>query len=107
MKIDIEAFEPYAFENSTKLFEKFKIVSIFIEFGKIVEKYKSLNNNNSYRKKVLNMLNEFKALNYEPYEVNGYNQLDYNDWRNWPWDVYLRQCDSLHCPGRPYKVQGV
>jgi FkbM family methyltransferase len=121
VKIDIESYEPFAFENSTQLFQKFDIIAIYLETGKILEKLKFYDDfkasgeekkrkqalYSKFLTKVLNMINMFKSLNYQPYEVNGYNMLEYTQWRHWPWDIYLRNCDLLTCPGRPFKVQGV
>jgi FkbM family methyltransferase len=105
LKIDIESYEPFAFENCTILFQQFDIVAIYLEFGKILEKL--LKNVNGYLEKVLKMVNMFEILNYDVYEINGYNKLEYREWRRWPWDVYLRQCDLIVCPGRSFKVIGV
>lgn len=121
LKVDIESYEPFAFENATRLFEKFDVVAIYLEIGKILEKLKVYDDFNAngdekkskqalysnYLSKVLNMINMFKTLNYQPYEINGYNMIEYTQWRHWPWDIYLRNCDSLVCPGRPFKVHGV
>ena len=121
LKVDIESYEPYAFENSTVFFQQFNVIAIYLEVGKILEKlklYDPFNAQdeekqrkqvlyNNYLSKVLNMIDMFKKLDYDVYEVNGYNRLEYAQWRRWPWDVYLRQCDLLICSGRPYKVQGV
>ncbi len=117
MKLDIEGYEPFVFEKADKLFKQLEIVAIFMEFGKTLEKLK-LNeqeeknlstdeNEISYFTRIRNMLLMFKRLNYEPYEVNGFNRLDYEKWREWPWDVYLRQCDLIHCPDHFYKLGGV
>lgn len=109
IKLDIEGHEPFIFENANKFFKTFQIVAIFMEFGKIVEKLDKLDldKNPSYLIKVKNMLRMFQDLVYEPYEVNGFNKLEYKDWRDWPWDIFLRRCDIVHCTGHEYKVQAV
>jgi predicted HTH transcriptional regulator len=84
-----------------------------MEFGKLLEKLQAIEQsddknliNSNYLFKIKNMINMFKRFNYEPYEINGYNKLEYSDWRHWPWDVYFRQCDKLVCLGHHYKVSG-
>ena len=119
IKLDIEGYEPFVFEKSEKLFKQLEIVAIFMEFGKMLEKLKlnekeqekaeetSKENGINYYTRIRNMLLLFKRYNYEPYEVNGFNRLDYDKWREWPWDIYLRQCDLVHCPDHFYKLGGV
>ncbi len=110
MKLDIEGYEPYAIEKGQHLFKKLEVVAIFMEIGKMVEKLKTINrtNYNNYLMKIKNMFRILSELNYEPYEVNGFNKLEYNRWmQDWPWDVYFRQCDLVNCPGHTYKVSGV
>jgi FkbM family methyltransferase len=110
IKMDIEGYEPYAFEKGQNLFKKLQIAAVFMEVGKMVEKLKSINKQNykNYLFKVKNMFRMLKEMNYEPYEVNGWNMLDYSKWmEDWPWDVYFRQCDLVNCPGHTYKLSGV
>ena len=111
IKLDIEGYEPFVFEKSERFFKELEIVAIFMEFGKMVEKLKQneseIELSSSYLNKINNMLRILKKLNYEPYEVNGFNKLDYKDWReDWPWDVYFRNCDLITCPGHVYKLTG-
>ena len=109
MKLDIEGYEPYAFEKGENLFKKLEVVAIFMEMGKMVEKLRRIKraNYNNYLMKIKNMFRVLNELNYEPYEVNGFNKLEYSKWmQDWPWDVYFRQCDLLNCPGHTYKVSG-
>lgn len=106
MKLDIEGFEPYVFEKASRLFDTYQIPAVFMEFGKSVQKLASQRNENSaYALKIRNMIEFFKSRNYEPYEVNGINKLDYGNWRyEWPWDVYFKKCDIIFCPNHVYKV---
>ena len=109
MKIDIEGYEPFAFEKSSRFFKTFQVVSIFMEFGKMQMK---LNSNETRRMenylfKVKSMLKMLEELKFEPYEVNGFNKLEFKQWREWPWDVFFRQCDLQFCPGHVYKATGV
>lgn len=106
MKLDIEGFEPYVFEKASRLFDTYQIPAVFMEFGKSVQKLASQRNDTSaYGLKIRNMLEFFKSRNYEPYEVNGINKLDYTNWRfDWPWDVYFKKCDVIYCPNHVYKV---
>jgi FkbM family methyltransferase len=118
LKIDIEGYEAFAFDKSERFFKMLQIVAIFIEIGKIQEKLKNFdfnnsmnNSNNTYLRdyyiKVVKMFDLFKKLDYEPYETNGFNKLEYTKWRHWPWDVYLRKCDIIHCTDHQYKLSGV
>lgn len=114
IKIDIEAYEPYAFQNSSSLFKELKIIGVFLEFGKSVEKLKSLEklrdrvDKRVYLNSIKSMIKMFKDMNFEPYEMNGINKLDFDKWKNeWPWDVYFRQCDLVHCPDHVYKLNGI
>jgi hypothetical protein len=109
MKLDIEGHEPFIFETSNKFFKTFQVAAIFMEFGKIIEKLGKIDveNNPSYLIKIKNMLRLFQDLNYEPYEVNGFNKLEFKDWKEFPWDVYFRKCDLIHCPNHEYKAQAV
>lgn len=106
MKLDIEGFEPFVFERASRLFDAYQIPAVFMEFGKSVQKLASQRNESSpYALKISKMLEFFKRRNYEPYEVNGINKLDYNRWRyDWPWDVYFKKCDVIYCPNHVYKV---
>lgn len=106
MKLDIEGFEPYVFEKAARLFDTYEIPAVFMEFGKSVQKLASQRNEtSSYGIKIINMLEFFKSRNYEPYEVNGINKLDYSNWRyEWPWDVFFKKCDVIYCPNHTYRV---
>jgi FkbM family methyltransferase len=133
IKIDIEGYEPFAIEKSDNLFKQFEIVALFMEIGKMLEKLKNKSSNIrknyvqigdeeeetdekqegatttarvAYLTRILSTFNKLKQMNYEPYEMNGINKLDYDKWREWPWDVYFRQCDLLNCPNHVYKVNG-
>ena len=108
LKIDIEGYEPYAFEQGKNLFDKLEIVAVFLEFGKTLEILKLLDYSGEsvYFKKTRNMINFFENMKFEPYEPNGINKLDYKEWKTWSWDVFLRNCNLIMCPGHDYKVSG-
>ena len=95
LKIDIEGFEALAFGNASLLFNRTEIPAIYMEFGKLVEiKY--------YRgmlTAIESMLTFLRTRNYQPYEVNDINQLLFDNWESWPWDVAFRRCDLCRCPG--------
>jgi hypothetical protein len=107
IKLDIEGYEPFVFEKAEKLFKTYEIPALFMEFGKSVQKLAlQKNESSSYAMKIRNMLEFLKRQNYEPYEVNGFNMLDYKKWRyDWPWDVYFKQCDMMFCPSHVYKLK--
>lgn len=108
LKIDIEGYEPYAFEKARELFSKLEILAVFLEFGKTLENLKLINygSDSLYFKKVKNMLKLFETLEYVPYEPNGINKLDYKEWKTWSWDVFLRNCNLTKCPSHEYKAVG-
>ncbi len=109
VKLDIEGYEPYAFEQSRILFEKIQVVAVFLEFGKLLENLKKINfdSESKYLRRTNRMLKMLQDWNFEAYEPNGINKLDFKDWQNWPWDVYFRKCDLVNCPGREYRAMGV
>jgi hypothetical protein len=109
VKLDIEGYEPYAFEESRILFEKIQVVAVFLEFGKLLENLKKINfdSESKYLRRTKRMLKMLQNWNFEAYEPNGINKLDFKEWQNWPWDVYLRKCDLVNCPGREYRAVGV
>ncbi|RNA23769.1 hypothetical protein BpHYR1_025339 [Brachionus plicatilis] len=113
LKVDIEAYEPYAFQNSSALFKELRVVGVFLEFGKSIEKMKSLQaskykaQSEVFVNNMKLMVKMFKDMNYEPYEMNGINKLDFSRWKSdWPWDVYFRRCDLVNCPDHVYKLSG-
>lgn len=108
LKVDIEGYEPYAFEQARDLFSKLEILAVFLEFGKTLENLKLINYSSEslYFKKVKNMLRLFESLEYVAYEPNGINKLDYKEWKTWSWDIFLRNCNLTKCPGHEYKAVG-
>lgn len=109
LKIDIEGYEPHAFEQAKELFTKLDVVAVFLEFGKLLENLKKIkfDSGSDYLKRTKRMLRLLEDLNYKAYEPNGINMLDYKQWYDWPWDIYFRKCDSINCPGHLYKAVGV
>lgn len=109
IKLDIEGYEPYAFEMARKLFERLEIVAVFLEFGKLLENLTKLefHARSNYLRRTRSMLRMLEDFDYEPYEPNGINKLEYKEWQSWPWDVYFRKCDLVNCPGHVYKAVGV
>lgn len=109
LKIDIEGYESNAFGEAKKLFSNLQIVAIFLEFGKTLENLEKIKfaDKSTYLKRTKKMLRFFEELTYEPYEANGINKLEYKSWKEWPWDIYLRKCDLINCPGHVYKATGV
>ncbi|CAF0929306.1 unnamed protein product [Brachionus calyciflorus] len=78
MKIDIEGFEPYAFMNAGRLFDRLDIRVIFMEWGNIHPQ-----KDNYYR--IQKMIFFLFERNYQPTGPDG--NLDYGDWIHWPWDI--------------------
>ena len=99
LKLDIEGSEPYVFEKASRFFNTYEVPAVYIEFGKLVQKFK-LNPNSAYARMVRKMLNFFKDRNYQPYKNDGKFKLNYDKWSSdeWPWDIYFKQCDIVFCP---------
>ena len=85
MKIDIEGFEPYAFQYSKNLFKKLDIQLIFMEWGKFTkEKHLHVF--------IRQMMNFFYSINLNPY--SSYRDrftLEKKDWKEWPWDIVWKK----------------
>ncbi len=85
LKIDIEGFEPYAFQYSKNLFKQLDIRFIFMEWGKMA-KEKHLH---FY---IRQMMSFFYSINLYPYSsyLDKYT-LEKKDWKNWPWDIVWKK----------------
>lgn len=80
IKIDIEGYEPYAFESASNLFQIFDIQAVFIEWfhvNRLKEQYMS---------QIENMFMLFKKQDLVPYY--GKQKIDINAWNKWPFDLY-------------------
>jgi FkbM family methyltransferase len=86
MKIDIEGFEPYAFQYAKNLFKKLDFVVIFMEWGVLSRHASRLN------LLCIQMINFLYANNMRPYvydESGTKVLLDREKWRtDWPWDIF-------------------
>lgn len=82
IKIDIEGFEPYAFQYSKKVFKKLDVQIIYMEWGKF-----GSNSNHLIRE----MLNFLYAQNFKPYSVEKGFELSRKDHQYWPWDIVWKK----------------
>lgn len=82
LKIDIEGFEPFAFENATLLFDTLDIRIIFMEWGNLP---KQVNEHT----RIVAMIDFFHNRNYKAY-VND-EVLVKNSWKQWPWDIVWKK----------------
>ncbi|CAF1224306.1 unnamed protein product, partial [Didymodactylos carnosus] len=103
LKLDIEGFEAYAFQNATILFNKTEIPAVYMEFGKLIE----LKSSNEMMAAIKYMIHFLKIRNYEPYEVNDINHLSFDNWEKWPWDIVFKRCDLCRCAGMDKAVGSV
>ena len=86
LKIDIEGFEPYAFQYSKDLFKRLDIHYIFMEWGRMT-KEKHLH---YYIKQMISFFYSMKLYPYASY-LDKYT-LEKKDWpNNWPWDVVWKK----------------
>lgn len=83
LKIDIEGFEPYAFEHSNLLFSILDIKVIFMEWGMIKK--------NKNKTIAQNLIDTLKKRGYQVYDKEV--MLNFNLWENWPIDVVWRKRD--------------
>jgi FkbM family methyltransferase len=84
LKIDIEGFEPFAFENASLLFDTLDIRIIYMEWGNLPKQ------TNEYDK--IQAMIEFLYLrNYQAFVDN--KLLDKNYWTSWPWDIIWKKQD--------------
>ena len=83
MKIDIEGFEPYAFQHASKLFDALDIQIIFMEWG---EKHKHFSKEIQI---VHDMVEFLQKRNFHIYDVQ-MGDLS-ADWNTWPQDVIWKK----------------
>jgi FkbM family methyltransferase len=85
MKIDIEGFEPYAFQHARNLFKVLDFQIIFMEWG-VMNRYGS-----ELRGLIIQMMNFLYANDLQPYVFDeaGIKQLlNRDEWTKWPWDIF-------------------
>ena len=81
IKIDIEGFEPYAFQNASKLFDKLDIRVIYMEWGNIPIQTDAINI-------IVDMIKFLTERKFKPHSNGHMNPLlDLNNWSSWPFDV--------------------
>ena len=83
MKIDIEGFEPFAFQQASKLFDTLDIRIIFMEWG---DKHKHFANEIQI---VLDMVDFLYSRNFFIYDVK--MAALSADWNTWPQDVIWKK----------------
>lgn len=85
IKIDIEGFEPFAFQHARNLFAKLNVELIFMEWG-------VMNRNKGQLKRgILQMINFLYANQLRPYvydQAGSMQLLDRRKWSEWPWDIF-------------------
>ncbi len=82
LKIDIEGFEPFAFQSAKKLFDYLEIPIIFMEWGNLPK----LTQEHSRISQLIDFLLERKL---KPFG-NG-ALLFKSNWHNWPWDIVWKK----------------
>jgi FkbM family methyltransferase len=87
LKIDIEGFEPYAFQHADKLFDLLDIRIIYMEWGCLARE-PSLN------KLTNEMINFLKKRNYTPMSYD-FDNLRSSNWKTWPWDIIWKKVTSF------------
>jgi FkbM family methyltransferase len=85
MKIDIEGFEPYAFQHARNLFKVLDFQIIFMEWG-VMNRYGS-----ELRELIIQMMDFLYANDLQPYvfdEADTKHLLNRDEWTDWPWDIF-------------------
>ncbi len=96
MKIDIEGFEPYAFEHSKRLLAALDIVFIFMEYvfmhanGMVYwPSIKNVTSKSDLSNEIENMVNTLLEFKYTPYaDIEAKKQLDPKNRNGWPWGIF-------------------
>ncbi len=83
LKVDIESFEIFAFENASNLFDILDIRFVFMEWGHIARL-------SDYEYKVIALIDFFYERNYEPFGEEN-NLLSRYEWRKWTFDILWRK----------------
>jgi FkbM family methyltransferase len=82
LKIDIEGFEPYAFQHADKLFKLLDIPIIYMEWGNLPRQTDAHN-------LIVDMINFLYSQGLRPYGNNLPLQKD--SWLSWPWDIMWKK----------------
>ena len=83
LKIDIEAFEPYAFLNAEKLFNELEIPIVFMEWGNLPAQVDMQN-------EIEKMISFFEERDFTAYYQGA--KLNRTNWKTgWGWDIIWRK----------------
>jgi len=85
LKIDIEGFEPFAFEHASLLFDTLDIRIIFMEWGNLPKQ-------TNEHDKIRAMMEFLYSRDYQAFVDN--KLLNKNNWMNWPWDIVWKKNNS-------------
>lgn len=90
LKIDIEGYEPYAFQHANLLFDKFDIQFIFMEWAFMKEEVLVLGDD--YREKINYLIDFLFNRHYRPYsDYYSTEMLLRDDWSNWTFDIFWKK----------------
>ncbi len=87
LKIDIEGFEPFAFQHAIKLFHNIDIPIIFMEWGN----FKTMSN---FRNEIEKMIDFLLYYGLKPYMIHNYGtgtMLERKNWHMWPTNVHWKK----------------
>ena len=82
MKIDIEGFEPFAFQHASKLFDLLDIPIVYMEWGQLPKQFDNT-------KTIVDMIDFFLNRSYSAWGNN--MLLKKEDWKLWPWDIIWKK----------------
>jgi FkbM family methyltransferase len=86
MKIDIEAYEPYAFQHASKLFDRIKICMLFMEWVLLKKK-------DYFSNEIEDMLDFLYSRGYTPHNQYEVELLRENYKKSWSFDIIWKRKD--------------
>lgn len=93
LKIDIEGYEPYAFQNANLLFNTIDIQIIFMEWNYMATRAPLLGS--EYVKKILFLIEFLYIRGFRPYsDYKNNQQLLKSNWKAWSFDIVWKKCNS-------------
>jgi hypothetical protein len=84
LKIDIEGFEIYAFQNAQLLFDHLDIRIVFMEWAYLAKQLNEMS-------KIIYLLDFFYSRNYQPFDDSMKYILQRDSWQKWTFDIVWKK----------------
>jgi FkbM family methyltransferase len=84
LKIDIEGFEIYAFQNAQLLFDSLDIRIVFMEWAHLSKQLNEMS-------KIIYLIDFFYTRNYEPFDFTMKTILKKDSWQTWTADIVWKK----------------